>query len=56
MFRIFQGIWGAGRSREFVGGGGLGTLILGGPICKGVNSGGGALLAGNHAGVTPALL
>jgi len=33
----------------------VGTLVLGGPICKGVNSDGGTPRAGNHAGVPPHL-
>jgi len=35
---------------------GVGTLVLEGPICKGVNSGGGVPQAGNNAGSAPELI
>jgi len=35
--------------------GGVGTLVLGGPIFKGVKSSGGTSRARNHAGVPPHL-
>jgi len=34
----------------------VGTLVLGGQICKVVNSGGVAPQAGNYAGMPPALI